>query len=746
MATSARSDLNRAKYAGFDFDTHVDDMRARIQIKFAADYNDFALASLGMMLLDVVSFGLDALSFYLDRRASESYLSTARTRRGVSRLSRQLGYKMGGAVSSSTDLTVAITTPKLINVTIPVGFRFTGPNSLFFEVSREVTWTPAEQTAGTAKLVPVSEGQTFNESFTSDGTANQVFELTRLNDSQYVTAGTVLTQVDGADWEETDFLVFTATDQFEVGFNDDPPTIRFGDGSAGNIPITGSSINVQYLATSGKAGNVAANIIVAVTANLVVAGDTIGLSISQPKKTGGGDDPETLEHTKAFAGKVFNSRFVAVTANDYRALAGSYADPVFGRVAVAQAVSSRSADSDLALVSLLAAIQNSLTPNVALIREEIATHLTDVGSSIEVLTTELGDDGTLKQLLDDIGTSVTSVEASVDATITGVRGNRNLAIDMRSEAQDLLDAIAALPTGADQMSNVTKATYTAILTSLQSSTSTIEGASDTQVGQLGSVKDEIDKVGTDVTSVQPDGDDSLLKQAEASRSTSFVLVGAFDDTDPTVSTGLARSYGLTLEGVADALDPLLANNDAAIVYTALTAIFEHVDKILSDECKANLVTVPILVRDAAGFYTEPSNGLVNSLANFLDLRKEVTQTVEVVSGGGFLVFPHITARVGVTKGYSLEQTRTAVESAIDGILRDRYFGVDLFVSDLVQVIRTVEGVAFTNVLIEGYTTLALSVVQTDKLDDDGNLIIDDSEVVTKTPGTIDVTTEAFLPS
>ena len=90
--------LVRAKYAGLDFDTHVDDLLARLQVKFAADFNDFAVSSLAIVILDAISYGLDTLSFYLDRRATDAFLATARTRRSVSRLCRQLGYKMGAAI------------------------------------------------------------------------------------------------------------------------------------------------------------------------------------------------------------------------------------------------------------------------------------------------------------------------------------------------------------------------------------------------------------------------------------------------------------------------------------------------------------------------------------------------------------------------------------------------------------------------------------------------------------------------
>jgi hypothetical protein len=194
------------------------------------------------------------------------------------------------------------------------------------------------------------------------------------------------------------------------------------------------------------------------------------------------------------------------------------------------------------------------------------------------------------------------------------------------------------------------------------------------------------------------------------------------------------TFNSDLAGVADALDPDLANNAAATVSVAITNIDNHVDGILAADCQANLVTVPILVRDSAGFYTAPSNGLVDSLQTYLTERKEVTQTVRVVSGEDFLIFPVLVVRIGVSQGYSLEQTRTAAETAIDGVLIDRSFGVDLYVSDLVEAIKALEGVVFTNVTISGYKVFGSSTVLTDKLDTEGNLIIEDSEVITKNTG------------
>jgi hypothetical protein len=752
----ALAEVNRVRYVGFDFDTHVDDLRARLQVKFAAYYNDFALAALGMMLLDMIAYGLDSLSFYLDRRATEVYLTTARTRRGVARIARQLGYKMGGAVASSTDLTVSIVAAKSFTVPISQGFQFQGPNDLIFEAAEMVEWSPAEQAAGTSKFVPVYEGETVQETFTSNGTANQVFELARVPEDKFVASGSVEVTVDGASFKEEDFLKFEETDHYEVGYNDDPPTVRFGDGTAGNIPKTGGSIVVTYVATSGKSGIVSKDTIQSEVTPLVVVGEAVSLSINNNVGSSGGDDLESLDQAKAFAGRVFNSRRVAVTREDYEALAGSYADPVYGRVAVAQAISSRSAEADLVLQDAILSITSALEGAVDVLRDEIDDATT---ASTGTLYQILDYSSTITTALDNIVTSINTISTNVAAILSGVRTNRNLTLTIDTDADtakthvtDGKTLVNGFSTGGS--TTLLVADRDAILAYFNSidtlqdaiiaSAATIKSASDTQIGALGLVNDEIDKIGLSLTATQLDGSDSYLKSAEDARASIDVIVGFYDTTTPSDSTGLFKTFQFTLETeVADVLDPTISNNSAAIVSENLTIIDEHVDKILSADCKANLVTVPILVRDAAGFYTEPSNGLVGSLEDYLTTKKEVTQTVEVVSGGKFLIYPVISARVGVSQGYSLEQTRTAVETSIDGVLKDRDFGASLYLSDLIDVILEVEGIGFVNVSIDGYTTLLDSSTQTANLDSDGNLIIDISEVITKTPGSITVTPEVI---
>jgi hypothetical protein len=88
---SSQALINRSRFAGKDFFTFIDDLIARIQLLFVTEFNDFVSSGTGQMLIDIVSWACETLSFYIDRQAAESYLQTAQLRRSVNRLCRQVG-------------------------------------------------------------------------------------------------------------------------------------------------------------------------------------------------------------------------------------------------------------------------------------------------------------------------------------------------------------------------------------------------------------------------------------------------------------------------------------------------------------------------------------------------------------------------------------------------------------------------------------------------------------------------------
>lgn len=72
---------------------------------------DFSEASFGSMMVDMVAYVGDVLSFYVDYQTNESFLDTAIEYNNVFRLARQAGYKPSKSFTSTGEVTLYIVVP-----------------------------------------------------------------------------------------------------------------------------------------------------------------------------------------------------------------------------------------------------------------------------------------------------------------------------------------------------------------------------------------------------------------------------------------------------------------------------------------------------------------------------------------------------------------------------------------------------------------------------------------------------------
>lgn len=680
--------INRARFAGKDFFTFVDDIVARIQILYVTEFNDFVVSGTGQMLIDIVSWACEGLSFYIDRQASESYLSTARTRKGVNRLCRQIGYKMAGTVGASVDLSVTLKVAMPFDVTIPVGFKFKGPSELVFEAVESVTFPSGEGPLSPPRTVSCREGVTRTEVFTSTGAKNQVFRLSPGNNLS-VTDGTVSVRVAGPEWTITDLITFDQTNQVEIDFNTDPTTVRFGDGVAGNIPPAASSIVVTYAASSGKGGLVLNGAITDVVTPLVVSFQAVGLVITNPLPSSGGADAEDIASAKAKAPRYFKARNVAITQPDYVGLSQAFADPIAGAVSVAQAFVARGADDDLTLQGLLL--------NVRSIVEPLATDVSALVASAEANRVSA------ESSRSSISTAMTSaIESKLDTIVTNPQlpGATGGAIDARTAAQDIrVISNAANVRASEGLAAGSLGLKDAALTDIKTQLANVESRVQQIVTSVGSIEQAVTDANVGTVTIA----NALSAQASA-----------------------LSTQGTTLTSITTRVTTAFE----ASVNDQLDAIFEHVDGFLSDDCKANLVQVPILTRDVNGFLTAPPIALMRSLESYLTDRKEVTQVVEVVSGAVYLVAAEILGTIGILQGYVQATVLSNVRKALDDLLRVRPFGKSLRISDLIAV--TVPNPTTGQKGVDGVDYAVFRIVgPSGAVDVDGNLVIPRKQVVTK---------------
>mgnify|MGYP003673097100 CR=1 FL=1 len=98
-------------YTARDFDSIKNELIQYAKRYYPETYRDFNQASFGSLMLDMVSYVGDNLSFYLDYQANESFFDTATERKNIIRHSKQMGYKFAGTPASTGICDFFITVP-----------------------------------------------------------------------------------------------------------------------------------------------------------------------------------------------------------------------------------------------------------------------------------------------------------------------------------------------------------------------------------------------------------------------------------------------------------------------------------------------------------------------------------------------------------------------------------------------------------------------------------------------------------
>lgn len=678
----AREKLVKTQYVGKDFDTFWDDLVERANSVFSEELSGSSASDdpILKMILDSNAYGLGGLAWYLDKYVNNLYLSTTTDRVIAARIARQSGYKPARASSATTDLQVSLSKAYAFDVTISTGFKFKTSTGLVYEAMHSVTWVAGDISA---KTLTVGEGETRKAVFVSTGGANQRFRLPGTDSTSYVIGTTMLVLVAGTPWTEVELMQAEPLNIYEVEYDESPPMLRFGNNLSGNIPKADAEIRVSYRIGHGKLGNVIQGSIAKESVPLFVNGTSISLVVSQPDKATGGDDPESLDSIKANAPRYFAARHVAVTRTDYEALASSFNDPQYGRPAKVSALNTRSAEDD----------------------PELNIHITSIEDDLDALQTSVqGSVDSAQTSSATIGTALTSLSAC--ATEAGVQATAASTAESQVSASILLLAQYA-------------ASLSAKLTEVDGFADDIvdENASSSTVSNANAIKALV----VDMVALSS----SVQDQANAlggPKNSLDTMTSALTDlgTDITTAVSSASSARANIDTKMTAIETVLGTYDTSIS-ASLADIFNHVDEHWSAASQANIVTVPLVTKDQDGFYTEPSLGLMRALQNYLDDKKDVTHTVNVVSGGYTLVAATVSIKVKVLTNYVVSAVLAQVEAQANALLKDRDYGERLVLQSFYDIKKNVEGVDYLNV------TLGPS----GKRDADGNLVITVTELVTR---------------
>ena len=364
MATiNLRENRQVIDYLARDYDSFRQALVALIPSKLPT-WTDRSEADFGIVLLELVAYVGDILSYYVDRQTNECFLTTAQERRSVIEHLRLIGYEMAGAAPAAARLSLRVAKDAAGTVEVRRGDQFStlssrDRRSVTFEYTEDkplvINLTALPPSADDPNFkeavaaVPVREGKTIQQEVVgvSDGTPNQRFQLAQPRVLRNTIEVVAETSPPSPPWRLRKNLIFSgrafAAEQLAaleyqeritsgLGFSRAPDpdfaietddseitTIVFGDGQYGMIPPVGSRILVTYRVGGGAAGNVGAGQIAIISKAPQL--QIIGARVSNPLPASGGAERESIEQAIKFAPTVFRSMNRAVTADDYVAQA-----------------------------------------------------------------------------------------------------------------------------------------------------------------------------------------------------------------------------------------------------------------------------------------------------------------------------------------------------------------------------------------------------------------------------------------
>lgn len=311
-------------YVDYDFETLLAQLQSRLALKSA--WKDMYRSATGSMLIELFSAVGTLILYYIERRAEESYIGTAKNRSSLINLARLVGFTPQRRVSATGTLRVSLPSPAT-SMTFINSFLSDNPficsttngtkYMVLIDKAIDVNQTYVDVTGVQGTLV--------DSDYTSTGIVNQEYNLkdtTIENTYIYVYVNNVL-------WTKVDsFIDSTNTSAHYTLRNelDDTVTIVFGDNVFGKSPSVGDVVTVKYLQSSGLSSNVYTTGSITTVDSTVydATGTVLTVTVSNTTTFLGGDDAMSDEEIRTDAPKVFATGDRLVTKEDFKVVINAY--------------------------------------------------------------------------------------------------------------------------------------------------------------------------------------------------------------------------------------------------------------------------------------------------------------------------------------------------------------------------------------------------------------------------------------
>jgi hypothetical protein len=324
------------RIAELDFDTIKTNLKEFLKNYTADDgapyFTDFDFEGSGLsILLDLLSYNTHYNAYLASMVINDMFLDSAVKRSSAVSIAKHLGYTpvsaRGARAMLTFDVSAPTNSPNFLTLEKYTPFTTTIDNAtLTFVNLKSVTIQPK---AGTYTFTDVElvEGIPIQYTYTVDvpGPAEKYIipnddidtstiqvivqnSFTDTTQSIYTLAEDTL---DVTDTSKVFFLEETAIGRYQI---------YFGDGVVGKKLTRNNLVIINYLITSGTAGNVAGTIAQSFTCATTIGGGSVLGAVTATTNSRGGKSKESIESIKFRAPKFSASQNRAVTDADYKAL------------------------------------------------------------------------------------------------------------------------------------------------------------------------------------------------------------------------------------------------------------------------------------------------------------------------------------------------------------------------------------------------------------------------------------------
>lgn len=284
-----------SQYTDLDFDR----LRARLLELATSAWPawDPEVASLGTLLLELLAYVGDVLSFRQEQLLREAHITTATERRSLAAAAVLLGERLLGGAAATVEVTLALPRPWPVDVVIPTGTRLRpeDPSSTVrFSLLDDLLLRAGQDPAAAVAVAEHSETQ--EVSLATVGAPGFSVALER---TPYLDGSLVATTPQGGFVIVDHWLGSGPNDRHVVVEVDDVgrAVARFGDGRQGLAPL--GVLTLRYKTGGGAGGNVPAGTLVALDGTLVdAAGRPVSVRVTQASGASGGVERESAAQAR----------------------------------------------------------------------------------------------------------------------------------------------------------------------------------------------------------------------------------------------------------------------------------------------------------------------------------------------------------------------------------------------------------------------------------------------------------------